>query len=443
MNISIVTVFPELYEPFLKASLVAAAQHKELVSVDVAAFRSFVAPKERIDAPPFGKGTGMLIKPVVVERAIQAQEQKYGSALKIFFSPQGKKLTQDLLHDIYTRLQASPSGEHLMIIPARYEGMDARVEEEYADYTISIGDFVLMGGDLPAMIFLEGFLRLIPGVIGKAESVEKDSFEGPFVDYPAFTEPVVWHEKEVPCVIRSGNHKAVDVWRYEQAVRKTVMNHFTWLQSCFLTDQQKKDSAQYMPSHYVVLMHSHVMLGDGLEGVSSVTSIDIHDIARSSKTYNVKKFFIVTPLKDQQRIVERLLQFWTQGDGVEYNKNRFEALRNVVLYSTLEEVLNHIKQDEAKDPIIMATSARSMEHQRKITYFDQNYVWKEARPVVLIFGTGKGLAKDFVQKTDYLLAPVEGFSAFNHLSVRSAVAIVLDRWLGIHEKSVSAHWQKL
>lgn len=435
MNISIVTVFSQMYEPFLQTSLIASAQQKELVSIQVESFRSFVAPKERIDAPPFGKGAGMLIKPVVVERAIDAQEQRYGSSLKIFFSPQGKKLTQDLLHEIYARLEET-THKHLMILPARYEGMDTRVEEEYADYTISIGDFVLMGGDLPAMMFLEGFLRLIPGVIGKTESVVNDSFEGPFVDYPSFTEPVVWRKKEVPPIVRSGNHKAVDTWRYEQAVCTTVQNHFTWLQSRYLTDQQKEDSAKYIPSHYVVLMHSHVMLGDGLEGVSSVTSIDIHDIARSSKTYNIKKFFIVTPLKDQQRIVERLLQFWTQGAGIEYNKNRFEALKNVVLCSTLDEVLHHIQQDESQQPIVMATSARCIEHERKITYFDQSRVWHEKRPVLLVFGTGKGLSKEFVQSTDYLLAPVEGFSLFNHLSVRSAVAIVLDRWLGIHEKSI-------
>lgn len=437
MNISILTVFQPFYDSFLETSLVGQARSKGLVAIDVVSFRSFAVPKERIDAPSFGSGAGMLIKPAIVEKAVDSQEQKNGRAVKILFSPQGEKLTQRLLQDIYARVTAENDKQHLMLIPARYEGMDARVEEEYADYVVSVGDFVLMGGDLPTMIFLEGFLRLIPGVVGKAESVEHESFVGPFVDYPSYTQPVVWHNKEVPAVVRSGNHGVVDAWRREQAVIKTVKNHFSWLRSWPLNQKEKDEVIKHIPSHYVVLMHSHVLLGDNHEeGVSSVTSIDIHDIARSSRTYGIKNFFIVTPLKDQQQIVGRLLEFWTQGYGVEYNKNRCQALRRVVICEKMEEVLEYIKKQDGQEPIVMATSARGVDHDHKITYFDQTKVWNNKKSVVLVFGTGKGLSASFISKTDYLLAPVEGFTDFNHLSVRSAVAIVLDRWLGINEKSL-------
>jgi tRNA (guanine37-N1)-methyltransferase len=197
MNISIVSLFPELYQPFLATSLVRRAQEKNLISVNVASLFSYVEPKERVDAPTFGHGAGMLLRPDVVQKAIEDQEQAHGKSYKIFFSPRGQKLSQKKLQQIKEK---SESFGHIMMLPARYEGMDARVEQVYADEIISVGDFVLMGGDVPAMILLEGLLRLLPGVIGKQESVTHDSFNGPFVDYPEYTEPVVWHGLEVPDV---------------------------------------------------------------------------------------------------------------------------------------------------------------------------------------------------------------------------------------------------
>src|SRR5579871_559261 len=184
MKISILSVFPDLYGPFLQTSLIKRAQDQGLVSFYLSSFFSQVSPKERIDAPTFGHGAGMVLKPVVVQKAITDQEAQRGKAFKIFFSPHGKKLDQHLLQDLVRRIGMQG---HALLIPARYEGMDARVEEHYADEIVSVGDFVLMGGDLPAMILLEGLLRLVPGVVGKQESVELESFSGPFVDYPEYT----------------------------------------------------------------------------------------------------------------------------------------------------------------------------------------------------------------------------------------------------------------
>ena len=181
MNVSLLTVFPELYEAFLKTSLMQRAQEHAIVHYDVASFFSYVQPKERIDAPTFGHKAGMLIKPDVIEKAINDKEAKYGPAFKIFFSPQGQKLDQRLLQHI---AQKALERKHLLLVASRYEGIDERVEQKYADLTISVGDFVVMAGDLPAMLFLEGLIRLLPGVVGKQESVEHESFSGSFVDYP-------------------------------------------------------------------------------------------------------------------------------------------------------------------------------------------------------------------------------------------------------------------
>jgi len=435
MNISIATVFPELYEPFLRASLVCRAQERGIINVDVRSFFSVVPPKKRIDAPTFGPTSGMLIRPEVVQNIIEQQEQMYGSAFKIFFSPHGRRLDQRACWGIAENAQRQG---HVMLLAGRYEGIDARVEQEYADMIISVGDFVLMGGDIPAMMVLEGFLRLLPGVIGKEESVREDSFSGPFTDYPEYTEPVEWKNRRVPDIVRSGNHAAIADWRMQQAARISILAHFGWLRMHTMSKRQRTVAAQYIPRHYIALVHGDVLIG-GERGVgtTSVTSIDIHDIARSSATYGIQNFFVVTPLADQKKIVHKLLSFWCSENGIVYNKSRHEAVKRVEIHDTIEQVVSAIEEKEGTVPVVIATSAMVGNiHAPLITFHDQDVVWRSERPILLVFGTGQGLRTEFLCQCDYQLMPVEGFSEFNHLSVRSAAAIVLDRWLGINSREI-------
>jgi tRNA (guanine37-N1)-methyltransferase len=434
MNISILTVFDQLYEPFVHTSLVGRAQEKNIVHIDVQSFFSYVQPKERIDAPTFGPGAGMLIRPDVVQKAIEDKQAQYGPAFKIFFSPRGEKIDQRTFETVAARAQEYG---HLMLLPARYEGMDARVEAEYADMILSVGDFVLMGGDIPAMMLLEGVLRLIPQVVGKTESVEHDSFTGPFVDFPAYTEPVEWKGIRVPDIVRSGNHGAIEQWRSEQAVHQTVREHFSWLRSQELSSCDKEKAHAVIPPHYVALMHSDVLVGEArIPGMTSVTSIDIHDIARSAKTYGMTGFFIVTPLVDQQKVVHKMLDFWKKGVGFDYNRCRYDAIQLVDLVDSLGAVVEAIEKKEGKKPLIIATSALRAQAQQVISFFDQKKVWQADRPVLILVGTGQGLDQSVIDRSDFLFVPIEGFVAFNHLSVRSAAAIVFDRWLGINQQKV-------
>lgn len=430
MKISILSVFPSLYEQFLATSLMHRAQEKGLINVNVDSFFSFVSPKERIDAPTFGHGAGMVLRPDVVEKAIETKQQQYGQAYKIFFSPHGKKLDQDLLNQLFTKIQAK---DHLMLVAGRYEGMDVRVEQVYADEIISIGDLVLMGGDIPSMVLLEGLLRLIPGVVGKEESVVRDSFTGPLVDYPEYTAPVEWHGLSVPEVVRSGHHAQLQEWREQQAMQRTVLGHFDWFSKHGATDAQKALALQTIPPHYVILTHEQVFIGRSNKqvGTTSVTSIDIHDIARSCATYGIKRFFLVTPLKDQQAIVKVLLDFWQKGVGIEYNKNRHDAVKAVQIKDSIEQAVAQIEEIEGRKPLVIATSARDVKHEQRVSFNDHNRVWDSGRPVLLVFGTGQGLVPEFIDTCDFLLPPVGGLTNFRHLSVRSAVAVVLDRWLGI------------
>ena len=432
MNVSVLTVFPELYDSFLKTSLIGRSQEKKHIEYDLTSYFSLVQPKERIDAPTFGPGPGMLLRPDLVEKYITQQESQHGRALRIFFSPQGQKLDQRLMNSIAQKMQETG---HLMLLPARYEGMDARVETEYADLIVSIGDYVLMAGDLPAMVLLEGVIRLLPGIVGNKESIQRESFAGPFVDYPEYTVPVQWKGHEVPEVIRSGNHELIAKWREEEAAQKTVKLHFDWVRSIETSERQRVLVQKYIPHHYCVLMHDEIVLPGNMVGTTSITSLDIHDIARSGRTYGIKEYFIVTPLLDQQRIANRLLDFWKTDAGIEYNRHRHEAVSAVTVVSSLNDVVNAVESKEGIKPLLIATSAKSNETASAIiTYCDQARVWQENRPVIFIFGTGRGLAPSVIERCDFLLLPLEGFSSFNHLSVRSAVAIIFDRWLGVNIK---------
>lgn len=435
MKISIATLFPDLYKPFISTSIIDKAQTSGLISFECINLLSLCAPKERIDGPIYGHGAGMVIKPEIIDRAVEKITDSSGDSFKIFFSPHGKKLDQSLVYSLYEQIKLK--GNHVALFPARYEGMDARIEEYYADQVVSIGDYVLMGGDVAALVLLEALLRYVPGVVGKSESVEKESFSGPFVDFPSYTAPLEWKGLKVPEVLRSGNHQAVDDWREQEAARRTVKYHFDWLRSHQVNEKQRDLVKKFIPPHYAVIMHDQVLLPEGQEGTTSVTSLDIHDIARSVQTYGLNHYYVVTPLEDQQKIVNKLLHFWIEGGGVTYNPHRHRAVSATSLKASLAEVIADIEQREGKKPILIATSAQiSGNGNKTISYFDQEKVWEQDRPVLVIFGTGHGLGQTILNQVDYILLPLEGYSDFNHLSVRSAAAVIFDRWLGINLKKV-------
>lgn len=441
MKITIGSVFPEIYDSFFKKGIISKSIEKNLLKID---FIDFLKNSNgnRIDAPVVGHNTGMLIKPEIIEKAVDATTEKYGEKpFTIFFSPHGKKLNQNLLKKIFDKvskknlLNEFVEFKPILLLSGRYEGFDHRTEEEYADEIISIGDFVLMGGDLPVMVFLESFARLIPNIIGKKESVENDSFSNHLVDCPHFCNPDEWKSKKIPEILKSGNHKEIYKWQENESLKRTFSDHFDWWRKNVKNKDDKLKIKNYIPNHYAVLLHNDVMMPDGRVSESSVTSIDIHDIARSSKTYGIKNYFVVTRIKAQQDLVKKFLNFWQDGYGTEMNKNRSEAIENVNCFEELDDVIKHIKEIEKKDPLCIVTSSRrEIPHERMINYFDQKKVWAFNRPIIFIFGTAHGISPELMNKIDFRLIPIEGIEDFNFLSVRSAAAIVFDRWLGINSK---------
>jgi tRNA (guanine37-N1)-methyltransferase len=446
MNISIITVFPELHKPFIETSIIARAVEKNMIAFNFIKLSDMCAPKERIDEPTCGHGSGMIIKPEVIEKAITKAQETWGPGTVIFFSPQGKKLTQRSVRRFAQQwfqtnqpttsepLESSSIKpvQHIILVCSRYEGIDARVEQYYGHHVISIGDYVLMGGDLPAQVFLEAVLRLLPGVVGKQESVEHESFSGPFLDHPEYGLPVEWKGLKIPDVVRSGNHQLINEWRKQEACKKTILNRFDWFASSNPNAEEKALCRTLIPSHYVVLMHTNVVLKGGKIGNTSVASLDIHDIARSSATYGVKNYFIVTPQEDQQEILQTFLGFWRSATGKNYNESRYQALTSTIPARSFDEVIQAITQAEGKEPVIISTSAKASPHQVKIDFTDQGKVWSKNRPVLIVFGTGQGLSDEILNKSDFLLVPINGLTEYNHLSVRAAASIILDRWLGLH-----------
>jgi hypothetical protein len=180
---------------------------------------------------------------------------------------------------------------------------------------------------------------------------------------------------------------------------------------------------------YIGLLHYPVYNKNRQKIASAVTTVDLHDLSRLAKTYGVKKFFVISPLKDQQRLITRVRNHWTVGHGSRYNRDRKEAFKLVALAPSLEKSLEQIERAEKKRPLVIATDA-SKQMTRALTYDEAARVVHSGELVYLIFGTAWGLTREILNKADAVLDPIQGIADYNHLSVRAAVAITLDRVAG-------------
>ncbi len=215
MIFDLLTIFPEIFTSPLQASLLGKAIQKKLVQVRVHDIRTFTTDKHhRVDDIPYGGGPGMVMKPEPLVAALESLPVPDKKVRRIYLSPQGRRLEQGILSNY---LQY----EQLILLCGRYEGVDARVEH-WIDEEISIGDYVLMGGELPALVFLEALVRLIPGVVGKEESVRHDSFSAGLLEYPQYTRPEEFRGHQVPEVLLSGDHQKIESWRQQAAQEVTA-----------------------------------------------------------------------------------------------------------------------------------------------------------------------------------------------------------------------------
>jgi len=215
LRFDIITIFPDMFKPILNESILKRAQEKKKIAIHIHDLRDYTDDKKhrKVDDRPFGGGPGMVLTPQPLFDAIKTIKGRRHAKV-IYTSPAGKPFS----HFSAKRLTAS---QNLIIICGHYEGIDQRVRRYLVDEEISTGDYVLTGGELPAMIIIDAITRLIPGVLGKEESLVHESFEGHLLEGPQYTRPANFRGKKVPDVLLSGNHKTIATWRNAQALAIT------------------------------------------------------------------------------------------------------------------------------------------------------------------------------------------------------------------------------
>ncbi len=217
MRFDVITIFPEMFAPILNESIIKRAQQKKKVAIRVHDLRAYTKDKhKKVDDRPFGGGPGMVMTPQPFFDAVKRIKGKRRGKV-VLMSPSGKRLTQKLVRDL-------AKDKNLILLCGHYEGVDERVREKLVDESISIGDYVLTGGEIPAMVLIDCVTRLLPGVVGKEASLTDESFEGGLLEYPHYTRPANFRGAKVPDVLLSGNHLAIKKWRQEQARRVTRRN---------------------------------------------------------------------------------------------------------------------------------------------------------------------------------------------------------------------------
>jgi tRNA (guanine37-N1)-methyltransferase len=241
MKVGIISLFPEMFNAITNFGVTGQAVKKGLLSVETWNPRDFTHDKHRtVDDRPYGGGPGMLMMVQPLRDAIHAARQSVdGPAKVIYLSPQGRKLDQAGVEEL-------AQNENLILICGRYEGVDERIIQQEVDEEWSIGDFVLTGGELPAMTLVDAVVRFVPGVLGDFASAEEDSFANGLLDCPHYTRPEVLDGQEVPKVLLSGNHKDISRWRLKQSLGRTWLRRPELLENLALTDDQELLLAEFI-----------------------------------------------------------------------------------------------------------------------------------------------------------------------------------------------------
>ena len=235
MNFHVLTLFPDMIRDGFQTSITGRAVEKGLLSLDTVNIRDFSVNKHnRVDDYPYGGGAGMVMQAEPVYLAYQSVAEKLPKKPKVLYmSPQGKVFNQRMAEELAQE-------EELVFLCGHYEAIDERVLEEIVDEEVSIGDYVLTGGELPALVIMDAVSRLVGGVLHNEDSAEFDSFHDNLLEYPQYSRPEVWRDKAVPPILMSGHHANVEKWRREQSLIRTLERRPDLLENANLTKQDKK-----------------------------------------------------------------------------------------------------------------------------------------------------------------------------------------------------------
>lgn len=232
MKFVVLTIFPEMFGPFWDHGIIRRAIEQEKIFASTLNIRDFAEDRHQVtDDRPYGGGSGMVMKPEPLTAAIRTAEQDAPSAKKILLTPQGRVFNQKIAHKL-------ASYEELVFVCGRYEGVDERIDHDLIDDEISIGDYVLTGGELAAMVIIDAVTRQIPGTLGGEDAAAKDSFANGLLEHAHYTRPQVFEGKAVPDILLSGHHEEIENWRLESALMRTLMKRDDLLQNKNLNEKE-------------------------------------------------------------------------------------------------------------------------------------------------------------------------------------------------------------
>lgn len=244
MKIGMISLFPEMFEAITEYGITSRAVANGLLSLEYWNPRTYTTDKHQtVDDRPYGGGPGMLMKVEPLQQAIKAAKSSLGNDTPvIYLSPQGKRLDQQQVNSWACK-------ESLILVAGRYEGVDERLIENEIDAQISIGDYVLSGGELPAMVFIDALVRQLPGALGHEDSADEDSFSNGLLDYPHYTRPEKLNEQQVPAVLLSGDHEKIRRWRLQQALGRTWLLRPDLLEQRELSEEEQVLLDEFKHTH--------------------------------------------------------------------------------------------------------------------------------------------------------------------------------------------------
>ncbi len=239
MIFDILTIFPEIFRSFLSESLIKKALDKGLLQARIWNLRDFTEDRHRTtDDYPYGGGAGMVMKAEPIFRAVEEIKSQSPEAQSVLLTPQGERFHQTLAKEL--------SGQkHWILICGRYEGLDERVRQDLVDREISVGDYILNGGEIPALVFMEVISRYVPGFLGSEQSVEEESFSDGLLEYPQYTRPPSFRGMEVPEVLLSGNHAEIKRWRRKESLKRTCLRRPDLLERAELSEEEREYLAEW------------------------------------------------------------------------------------------------------------------------------------------------------------------------------------------------------
>ena len=422
MRFHLITLFPEFFESPLGCGLLSKGVEKGLLEFNRVNPRDFTTDAHRtVDDRPYGGGPGMVMMCDPLEKALKSLP---ANTRMLLMSPRGKPFTQAMARELAKE-------DEVAVVCGRYEGVDERLLSLFPLEPVCVGDFVLNGGEAGALCLVEAVSRLVPGFMGHEDSALEESFSQGLLEYPHYTRPEVYKDMKVPEILTSGDHAKIAKWRKEMALVKTLEARPEMLGHAAITEKdadflRERPGFKLSRNLYPVLIHYPVLNKHGETVAVSLTNLDVHDIARVSRTFGLGGYFIATPLKDQRLLLKRLLTHWLDGPGKEANPDRTEALSVVRVRTGLDEIREEIEAKTGVAPRLVAATASGA----GTMGMSKVREWLTDSPVLLVMGTGSGLAPEIMEQAHGVLRPIRFLGAYNHLSVRSAAAVLVDRVLG-------------